>query len=80
MMTNRITNGQIDFVVGSISIEKMKTSLYDQYHKVEQGAITILFKKLIFLRLSWLQDTNSFIAKFRVFYLHLSNDRLKLEK
>ena len=73
MMTNRMANGPGDVAVGATTIKEMWTGLYDQYHGVRWRAESIIFQELVSLRQSECEDTDSYIAKFRAFYLRLTN-------
>ena len=77
-MTNRMANGPRDVAVGENTIKEMWTGLYDQYHGVRWGAESIIFRELVSLRQSECEDTDSYIAKFRAFYLRLTNIEKKL--
>ncbi len=63
----------MDIKVGVTTIKEMRTCLYDQYNEVGRGAKSILFRELDSLRQSQCEDTDSYVAKFRVLYLCLSN-------
>ena len=78
-MTNRMADGPIDVAVDATTIKEIWTRLYDQYHKVRWRAESILFRELVSLRQSVCEDTDSYFAKFRVFYLRLSNMERKLD-
>ena len=73
IMTNRIADGPMDVAVGATTIKEMWTQLYYQYHEVGWGAESILLRELVNLQQSECDNTDSYVAKFRALYLHLSN-------
>lgn len=59
--------------------KKLWTRLYNQYHEVGWRAKWIFSWELICLKQSECEDTDSYVAKFRVLYLRFSNMAQKLD-
>lgn len=74
-----MADGLIDVAVNRTIIKQIGIHLYDQYHVFGCGVGSILLRELISLKQLKCENTDSYFAKFQVFYLRLSNICKKLD-